>query len=423
MDAAEALTLLMSPQGRVDPYPTYERLRAFGPVIEAAPAYYVVTGYQEADEILRDPRFGVLDDALRDAYWPGWRDSPAVVSISRSMLRTNPPDHSRMRRLASGAFTPRRIGALREVVAAQADELVDALRERGRDGAPVDFMTEFAYPLPVGVICALLGVPAADRPLFRRWAADLTGVLEPEITPAELAVADQGARELSAYFAELVAARRRAPADDLTTALVQAHDADGGRLSGDELLANLVVLLVAGFETTTNLLGNGLVALLRHPHRADALRADPELAPDYVEEMLRYDSPVQLTSRLGTAPATVGGVALPTGSWALLLLGAANRDPRRYPEPARFDPWRAQQQPLSFGAGPHYCLGAGLARLEAQVAFPLLLRRLPGLALAGEPRHRTRLTLRGYDTLPVRVAAVAPGTDRGTPAGSRPGTP
>ncbi|MDO3704232.1 cytochrome P450 [Micromonospora sp. C28SCA-DRY-2] len=423
MDAAEALTLLMSPRGRVDPYPTYERLRAYGPVVEAAPAYYVVTGYAEADEILRDPRFGVLDDELRDQLWPGWRESPAVTSISRSMLRTNPPDHSRMRRLASGAFTPRRVAALREVVAGQAEDLVDAMCERGGDGAPVDFMTEFAYPLPVGVICALLGVPAADRPLFRRWAADLTGVLEPEITPAELAVADQGARELSAYFTELVAARRRAPADDLTTALVQAHDADGARLSGDELLANLVVLLVAGFETTTNLLGNGLVVLLRHPRHADALRARPDLAPDYVEEMLRHDSPVQLTSRLGTAPATVGGVELPAGSWALLLLGAANRDPRRYPEPTRFDPGRAQQQPLSFGAGPHYCLGAGLARLEARVAFPLLLRRLPGLALAGEPRHRTRLTLRGYDTLPVRVAAVAPGTDRGTPAGSRPGTP
>ncbi|SCG65961.1 cytochrome P450 [Micromonospora halophytica] len=423
MDAAEALALLMSPPGRIDPYPTYERLRAHGPVAQAGPVFFAVTGYAEADAILRDPRFGVMDDALRDEFLPGWRDSPAVTSISRSMLRTNPPDHSRMRRLAAGAFTPRRIAAMRDVVVAQADELVDGMVARARDGEPVDVLAEFAYPLPVGVICALLGVPAADRPLFRRWAADLTGVLEPEITLDELAVADRGAAELTSYFAALVEDRRRAPADDLTTALVQVHDADGDRLSGDELLANLVVLLVAGFETTTNLLGNGLVVLLDHPRAAQALREHPDLAPDHVEELLRYDSPVQLTTRVNTAPATVGGVDLPAGSWTLLLLGAANRDPRRYPQPARFDPWRAQSHPLSFGAGPHYCLGAGLARLEAQVAFPLLLRRLPGLALAGRPRHRTRLTLRGYQTLPVIIDTESAASHRGTPAGTAPGTP
>ncbi|SCG73983.1 cytochrome P450 [Micromonospora coxensis] len=423
MDPAEALALLMSPPGRIDPYPTYELLRAHGPVARAGPVFFAVTGYAEADEILRDPRFGVMDDALRDQFLPGWRDSPAVAAISRSMLRTNPPDHSRMRRLAAGAFTPRRIAAMRDVVAAQADELVDTMLGRARAGEPVDFLADFAYPLPVGVICALLGVPAADRPLFRRWAADLTGVLEPEITLDELAVADRGAAELTGYFAALVEDRRRAPADDLTTALVQVHDADGGRLSGDELLANLVVLLVAGFETTTNLLGNGLVVLLDHPRAAQALRAHPDLAADHVEELLRYDSPVQLTTRVNTAPATVGGIDLPASSWTLLLLGAANRDPRRYPRPARFDPWRPPSHPLSFGAGPHYCLGAGLARLEAQVAFPLLLRRLPGLALAGRPRHRTRLTLRGYETLPVTIDTASAAAHRGTPAGTAPGTP
>ncbi|MFJ6197598.1 cytochrome P450 [Micromonospora sp. NPDC092111] len=423
MDAAEALALLMSPQGRVDPYPTYERLRAYGPVVQAGPVFFVVTGHAEADEILRDPRFGVLDDALRDQFLPGWRESPAVASISRSMLRTNPPDHSRMRRLAAGAFTPRRIAALRSVVETQADELVDRMVAGDRPGEPVDFLESFAYPLPVGVICALLGVPAADRPLFRRWAADLTGVLEPEITPAELAVADRGATELRDYFAELVEARRRAPADDLTTDLVQVHDADGDRLSGDELLANLVVLLVAGFETTTNLLGNGLVVLLDHPREAAALRDHPEFAPGYVEELLRIDSPVQLTTRISGAGTSHGGVDIPPGSWLLLLLGAANRDPLRYPEPERFDPWRPPVHPLSFGAGPHYCLGAGLARLEAQVAFPLLLRRLPGLALAGRPTRRTRLTLRGYQTLPVTTDTASVPAQHGTPAGAAPGTP
>ncbi|WP_442929930.1 cytochrome P450 [Micromonospora sp. WMMC241] len=413
----------MSPAGRVDPYPTYERLRAHGPVVQAGPVFYAVTGYAEADAILRDARFGVMDDGLRDQFMPGWRESPAVLSISRSMLRTNPPDHSRMRRLAAGAFTPRRIAAMRGVVEAQADALVDAMLAGGRGGAPVDFMAEFAYPLPVGVICALLGVPAADRPLFRRWATDLTGVLEPEITMDELAVADRGAAELRAYFTELVAARRRAPADDLTTALVQAHDG-GDRLTGDELLANLIVLLVAGFETTTNLLGNGLVALLEHPAAAATLREHPDLAPAYVDELLRFDSPVQLTSRMSTAPSRYGGVDLPAESWVIVMLGAANRDPRRYPEPGRFDPWRPQIHPLSFGAGPHYCLGAALARLEAQVAFPLLLRRLPELAVAGTPERRVRLTLRGYATLPVTPGReAAPVTVAGTPPGAAGPTP
>ncbi|TDC00153.1 cytochrome P450 [Micromonospora fluostatini] len=402
MDAAEAMTALLSPQGRVDPYPTYARLRAHGPVLQG-PEFSLVNGYAEADAILRDNRFGVLDDALRDQVLPGWRGSPAMESISRSMLRTNPPDHSRMRRLAAGAFTPRRIAELRDVITAQAGELIDAMAAKGRDGAVVDVMAEFAYPLPVGVICTLLGVPAADWPLFRRWSADLTVVLEPEITAAELAVADRGAAELRAYLTELIEARRRAPADDLTSALVRVHDADGDRLTGDELLANLVVLLVAGFETTTNLLGNGLVVLLDHPREAEALRTRPDLAPQYVEELLRYDSPVQLTTRITTTGVRSGGLDLPAGSWVLVLLGAANRDPRRYPEPERFDVGRAHPQPLSFGAGAHFCLGAGLARLEAQVAFPLLVRRLPGLELAARPRRRPRLTLRGYDTLPVTV--------------------
>ncbi|GAB3958882.1 cytochrome P450 [Micromonospora vulcania] len=422
MDAADALALLMSPHGRVDPYPTYERLREHGPIVQAAPGLYVVTGYPEVDELLRDSRLGVLDDTLRDQVWPNWRESPAISSIARSMLRTNPPDHSRMRRLASGAFSPRRIAGMRDVVRAQAEELLDSMVHRAEDGEPVDVLADFAYPLPVGVICALLGVPPADRPLFRRWAGDLTGVLEPEITAEELAAADAGAAELRDYFVELVVARRRAPADDLTTALVQVHDADGERLTGAELLANLVVLLVAGFETTTNLLGNGLVVLLRHPEAAAALRADPGLAPAYVEELLRFDSPVQLTTRTSTAPVRCGGFDLPAGSTALLLLGAANRDPRRFPDPQRFDPTRDQAHPLSFGAGPHYCLGAGLARLEAQLAFPMLLRRLPELALAGAPRHRHRLTLRGYESLPVTLGTPAV-ADRGTPAGADLSTP
>ncbi|MFE0593594.1 cytochrome P450 [Micromonospora echinospora] len=448
MDVAEAMTLLLSPQGRLDPYPAYERLRAHGPVVEAWPGLHVATGYAVIDEVLRDPRYVVSYEPLPQTTVAGWAESPAVASIARSMLRANPPDHGRMRQIVAGAFTPRRVAALREVVTAQAAALVAAMAERGRDGSTVDVLDAFAYPLPIGVICALLGVPEADRGAFRKWTADLTVVLEPEISEFELAVADRGARALRDYFRDLVRARRRTPTDDLTTALVQAHDADAGRLDAEELLANLVVLLVAGFETTTNLLGNGLVVLLRHPAHAAALRDDPDLAGAYVEELLRIDSPVQVTSRISSVPVAPGGVPVPAGGEVLLLLGAGNRDPERFADPTRFDPTRPQNQPLSFGGGPHYCLGAALARLEARIAFPLLLRGLPDLALAGEPGHRARLTLRGYATLPVTtgprshqatgadprrtvvttgaerrwIARVSAG-ERGTPTGAGPGTP
>jgi len=289
------------------------------------------------------------------------------------------------------------VAAMRSAIEARATTLVDALVERsGPAGDAVDFMDGFAYPLPVQIICALLGVPASDEVWFRERAGALTVVIEQTYDGTAGEAADAAAEDLTGYFTDLVAERRRDPRDDLTTALVTAHDS-----GDDELLANLILLLVAGFETTTNLLGNGLLALLERPELAAALRADPSLAPAYVEEMLRYDSPVQVTSRWNREAVTMGGHDVPVGSEVLLLLGAGNRDPERFAAPAEFDPGRTGNQPLSFGAGAHYCLGAALARLEGQVAFPVLLGRLPGLALAGRPQRRDRLTLRGYASLPV----------------------
>lgn len=211
MDAAQALTLLMSPAGRTDPYPLYEALRRHGPVVRAGSDTFVVTGYAAVDALLRDPRMRVRDAAMLDRQWLGWRTNPAVAVIATSILQTNPPDHHRMRRLVAGAFTARRVAALRDVVTAQARELVSRIERQGRDGRPVDFLAEFGYPLPVGVICALLGVPDADHPWFRVRAADLTAVLEPEITQAELDTANRGAAELAAYLAELIVRRRRTP--------------------------------------------------------------------------------------------------------------------------------------------------------------------------------------------------------------------
>jgi cytochrome P450 len=394
--AADSVGLLLTPEGRVDPYATYEEIRGFGDVSPVFEAFYVTTRYSIIDELLRDPRTRVGDRELFQHWMPEYVPDGATGSILDSMLQTNGPDHARMRRLASGAFTARRVAGMRDTVEGLSNHLADELA----DSDVVNFMDAFAYPLPIRVICSLLGVPGEDQEWFRTQAAALTIILEPQTRLEDQPEADAAIRALGAYFTELVEKRRQHPTDDLTTALVQASD-DGGSLSQRELLANLILLLVAGFETTTNLLGNGLRAILDRPDLAAALRADPELAGRFVEETLRYDSPVQLTSRWSREPMTVGGVEIEPYAQIMMLLGAGNRDPERFSDPAVFDPMREGNQPLSFGGGAHYCMGAPLARLEAQVALPLLLQRFPGLRLAGEPVHRDRLTLRGYATLPV----------------------
>jgi cytochrome P450 len=399
--AGEELQALWSEEARADPYPIYERLRGFGPVVAADNELVVVLGYAECDAALRDPRLLVEDAQYRDRVWPQWREHRSARLLSLSMLETNPPHHERMRRLVGGAFTPRRMAGLREAVRANAERYADWLA--GADG-PVDFMAEFGYPLPITMICELLGIPPADRGWFRPRAACVTDLLD--MSGSDLVAADQAGAELAEYFEELVRERRRQPADDLVSALAAAHDRNPAELSAPELLGNLVLLLIAGFETTTNLLGNGLYALLRRPEALAALRADPERVGGYVEEMLRFDPPVQLTSRVAAVDLDIAGVPLPRGGSVLLLIGAANRDPRRFADPARFWPDRPGNQPLSFGAGAHFCLGQALARLEGQVAFPVLLARFPELALAGTPERRPGLTLRGFRSLPVSAAYV-----------------
>jgi cytochrome P450 len=381
----------------VDPYPLYAAMRAYGPLLIVRDGLAVASGYAAADEVLRDGRMRVPAGDVG-----GRTDGSAGASIARSVLQANPPDHARVRRLVAGAFTARRVAGLRATVTAQAEALAGYVRALGRSGL-VDFMAEFAYPLPIRIVGALLGVPAADQAFLREQAEALTTVLEPVLTPAEVAVADRASAELDAYLGELIGRRRREPADDLTTELVRVHTADPAALTAAELLANLKLLLVAGFETTTNLLGNGLVTLLNEPVVAARLRADGGPAEGVVNEVLRYDPPVQFTTRWSPDPVTIAGVPLPPYTEIVVLLGAANRDPDRFVDPDRFDPDRTGNQPLSFGAGPHFCLGAALARLEAEVAFPLLLRRFPELALAGPPRRRHRVALRGYAALPVHV--------------------
>ena len=399
MDAATAFgTLMATPEGRADPYPLYEAIRAEGPVVLVGGGFVVATGYAECDRLLRDPRLRVHDTHWMDEAFPGWEAHPSMRGIGMSILETNAPDHERVRRLMSGVFTPRRLARLREAIVRLATDLAEAMADRGE---VVDFMAEFAYLLPVNVISEMLGIPEADRSWFREIGNILTVTVEP--LEIDFEVTDAASLELNAYFDKLIAERRATPREDLISALVAVHDADPRQLTASELMSNLTLLLLAGFETTTNLLGNGLRTLLERPDALAALRAEPERTPAYVEEMLRFDSPVQATSRFTPDEYAIGDVVAPPGAEINILLGAANRDPRRFARPEVFDPERDGNVPLSFGAGAHFCLGAALARMEGQIAFPLLLSRFPVIEAAGDPVRKDRLTLRGYASQPVRL--------------------
>lgn len=399
---AAILESLMTPDGRADPFPLYATAHELGPVLAITDGLFLACGYAAVNQVLREPRFGPPGPVPRE---PG---NDALRSMSRSILRASPPEHTRMRSVISKAFTPRRIAALQPAIETVVAGLLDQLAELGADGQPVDFMDNFAFSLPVTVICELLGVPPAERPRFRPMAADLTEALE--LSADSSGRAGAAARELAGYFTELIGERRAAPGDDLVTALITARDGDDGVLSDEELLANLILLLVAGFETTTSLLGNGLAILLDLPDLAPRLRAGRIPITGFIDEVLRYDSPVQMVTREArTAGLEVDGIPIPEGGNLILLIGAANRDPARYPDPGCFDPARTDIRPLSFGAGPHICIGNSLARLEASAAFSRLLGRFPNLsAVPGSPpTRRDRLVLRGYHTLPVQMAAKA----------------
>ncbi|MGW6916557.1 cytochrome P450 [Kitasatospora sp. NPDC054939] len=404
MDGIAIIDRLVSEEGRFDPYPLYERAHALGPAAPCGPDTLLVSGHAAANRVLRNPGFGLVDVDMVAAAGGEPVEHASVMLLSRSILQRNAPDHARVRSLIASVFNARRVAALRPAVEAAVHGLLDELAEQGADGSPVDFMDAFAFRLPVGVICELLGVPAEDRYRFKGLAGDLTNALEFVPDYSELTGADAAAGELSAYFTELAAERLARPQDDLVTDLARIAADDPERLSAEELLANLVLLLVAGFETTTNLLGNGLSVLFRHPEAMEGLRTGAIGPEQFTEEVLRFDSPVQVTTRLAlTDGLSVEGLEAPRGSFVIVLLGAANRDPARYERPGLFDPGRTDSHPLSFGGGAHYCLGAQLARLEAVTALPALLDRFPRLAPAGLATRRSRLVLRGYETLPITV--------------------
>ncbi len=390
------------PAFRTDPHPIYRRLREENPVHPSPLGGLVLTRHADCLHVLRHPVASSDErnsDLFRAMAEAGEIDQELVDA--RPFLFLDPPDHTRLRRLVTKAFTPKTVERLRPRVQQLVDELLDARVGTGT----VELVEDLAYPLPVQVISELLGVPPEDHERFKGWSTDLARGLDPDfILPEDvLAKRNEAIEAFSAYFLELIAERRREPQDDLLSALVDAEDT-GDRLTERELLSTCTLLLVAGHETTVNLIANGALALVRHPDELRRLRDDDTVARSAVEELLRFDPPVQLTSRVALEDIEVGGATLAKGSMAVLLLGSANRDPAAFPDPDRLDLGRTDNHHLAFGFGTHFCLGAPLARLEGEVALTTLVRRFPDLALATDtPRYKENLILRGLEELPLSL--------------------
>jgi cytochrome P450 len=391
---------LFNPDTLANPYPIYHQFRSEDPIFwDGAYDRWVLTRYADVVSVLRSPAASSeRGGAILRFVPPSLRQ--VLAARSNAMINCDGARHNRLRLLVNKAFTPRAVEAMTGKIQGLVDGFLDAVQARGR----MDVIRDLAYPLPVTVIAEMLGVPAEDRDRFKHWSDQVAALLGGN--PASLGWRDFGRiakcySDLNTYLTGVVARRRAEPRDDLLSALVQAEEA-GDRLSGDELYANAISLLVAGHETTTNLIGNGTLALLRHPEQWQRLKDDPSLVPQAVEELMRYDSPVQLTTRVLKADLEVGGKQLRAGETVLLLLGAANRDPEQFADPDRLDVGRTDVKHLSFGLGSHYCLGAPLARLEARIVFETLARRLPNLRLdGGDVRYRDNFNLRGLEALPV----------------------
>jgi len=383
-----------------DPYPFLAGLRRRGPVLwHDGSGMWLAPRYAEATAVLRDRRLG----RIWRLRWPD-EQLPAFTSIHlHSMLENEPPTHTRLRRVVATAFARGHVERLRPRVAALAERLADAVADAGSDGSPLDLLPAYAEPLPVAVIAELLGVPEADRGRLRPWSNAIVKMYEYAVSAEQRQAAERASAEFVGYLRDLVAHRRRAPGEDLVSSLVAVSDDDGSRLSEDELVTTCALLLNAGHEASVNVVGNGVLALLRHPGELARLRSDPTLVPAAVEEMIRYDAPLQLFERTATEDAEIGGVTVAAGQKIAALLGSANRDPAAFADPDRFDVSRATGPHLGFGAGIHFCLGAPLARVELQVSLATLLRRFPRLALAGTPVRRPEFVIRGLLSLPVTV--------------------
>jgi cytochrome P450 len=397
------------PEWATNPFPLYADLRRRAPVHRNALGFWVFARHADCLALLRDRRTSA-DDAYIDPErlsvefrFGSGADDPEVTARRdmRPFLFRDPPDHTRLRGLVSKAFTPKVVESLRARTQQIVDELLDTAFEADR----VDLLESFAYPLPVRIICDMLGVPVADQDRFKSWSTSLARGLDPDflLTGEAIKDRDYAVMQFAQYFFELLAERRRSPGGDLLSRLVEVED-DGGVLSEAELSSTCILLLVAGHETTVNLISGGTLALLRHPDQLERFRTDPEVTRSGVEEMLRYVSPVQLTGRAMIEDIEIAGVTLRAGDFVMVLIASGNHDADQFPDPERFDVGRTSNNHLGFGFGIHHCLGAPLARMETQVALTSLVRRAPDLAVTvDEPTYKTNVVLRGMESLPVAM--------------------
>jgi cytochrome P450 len=390
----------LDPAFLADPYPFYRRLRETAPVFKTPMGFWLLSRYDDIAASLRDRRFGKdFAGSIQRKYGADRMKEPAIANLSHTMLVVDPPDHTRLRGLVTKAFTARRVADMRVRIRKLVDEQLDRVADKGE----MDVIRDIAHRLPVIVICDMLGIPEDHRAAFLVGSNVSGRILDPvPMSQEELQQANVAAGMGNAYFDQLCDLRRRDPQDDLTTELVRAEES-GDRLSAEELRANIGLLFGAGHETTTNLIGNGLLALHRQRDQWERLKADPGLIPNAIEELLRFDSSVQMTGRATMTEVEIGGVTLPAGESVVQLLGAANRDPAQYPDPDRLDVGRQNIRPMSFGGGIHHCLGAQLARLEGELVFTALIERFPNLELPqkDKPDWRRSFTLRGLSKLPA----------------------
>jgi cytochrome P450 len=391
--------LLLTPEGRSDPYPLYRQLRETAPIHESAMGLWVVSRYDDVNEVLRNQRIGRDAQAFMNGRFGGeWSEHAALRRMASSMLWANPPEHTRLRRMVNHVFTPRRVASMKQSIEDLVHRILEPLAEAGGG----DLLNDFAFPLPLAVVATLLGVPLEEAPALREPMRAFQRTFELGLTADELVEADEGAEFSDDYFTALIAERRANMTDDLLSALIAAEE-EGDRLSAPELMNFCNMIIGAGFETATNMISHMVLHLVGHPDELRRVRENRALVPTAVDEVLRYDPPIQLTLRMTLQPLELRDVVIPAGQTVIPLLASANRDPDRFPDPDRFDVGRQDNAHLSFGAGIHHCLGWSLAKLEGDIVLDVLLNRFSDITITEQPVYRPRVTMRGLESLHVSL--------------------
>jgi cytochrome P450 len=400
---------LLDPSWSINPYLLYADLRERAPILKSELGFWVLARHADCLAVIRDRRAssdnlhaeqGSIPEGIRRPVAP---DSPEAIGLGamRPFLFRDPPDHTRLRGLVAKAFTPRVIDALSQRVQQATDDLIDTALDTGR----VDLLRMFAYPLPVRIICELLGVPVEDQSKFGKWSEAMAKGLDPDFLLSDEIIAERGAATLEVirYFFALVAERKVTPGDDLLSLLIEV-EADGDVLSETELISTMILLLFAGHETTVNLIAGGTLALLQHPDQLERFRREPSLERPAIEEMMRYVAPIQMVPRTITEDCSIAETAFRAGDFVLLLIGSANRDESVFSHGEHFDITRNPNNHLGLGFGIHHCIGAPLARMQTRIALSTLMRRAPNLALDGDELHyKPNIILRGLEALPVSM--------------------